>query len=506
MKSDSTPPTTHARKGGARRRILVILGVLGVCLAAGGGAVYSFRGEGAVQAITRRPIFGEFVNDIVERGDVESSSNTELRCEVSSSEGVRILELVAEGTLVNPGDVVISLDDSTIKKDLNAQRITVNTVEAAYSKAKNELAAARQAREEYEKGTFVQDEQKLQSELFVAEEQSRRAKATYEYGRKMRARGFITDSQLEGELFSVKRYDKDRDAATTKLMVLREYTKPKTLIKHESDIKTNEAAEFAEKAKYEIELAKLAKLEEQLEKCVIKATTTGQVVYNNQDRWRGDEYFVRKGNRVRERQVLVKLPDIGQMQVKAKIGEARVDRVKPGMEAIIRVEAMRGSELKGIVKTVSAYASDEMWYNPNTKEYDAIITITDPPATLKPGMTSQVAIRVETQQDVLQVPVQSVVERTGKHYSIVREQDGKLSLRELSIGSSNEKFIIVKEGLGRDDEVVMNPRPHLARVGLKDVEVDPNGAKPADDAKGKTPATTKTPATPVAGESPGRGA
>ena len=501
MKSDSPSQSTPPRKGGVRRRLLVVFGVLVALVAAGGGVVYSFRGEGALQVITRRPIFGEFVNDIVERGDVESSSNTELRCEVSSSEGVRILDLVPEGTVVNPGDTVISLDDSTIKKDLNAQRITVNTIEAAYSKAKNELAAARKAREEYDKGTFVQEEQKLQSELFVAEEQSRRAKNTYEHGRKMLARGFITDSQLEGDRFAVEKFAKDRDAATTKLMVLREYTKPKTLIKHESDIKTNEAAEVAEKAKYEIELAKLAKLEEQLEKCVIKATTSGQVVYNNQDRWRGDEYFVRKGNRVRERQVLVKLPDIGQMQVKAKIGEARVDRVKPGMAATIRVEAMRGTELKGVVKTVSAYASDETWFNPNTKEYDAMITITDPPATLKPGMTSQVAIRVETQQDVLQVPVQAVRELAGKHYAIVRESSGKMALRELQVGSANEKFIIVKEGIGRDDDVVMNPRPHFPRVGLKDVEADPNEKKPTEDSKAKAAAPTS-----VAGDSQGRGA
>ena len=480
------------RRGGIRFRLLLMLAFMGVSSAMAGGVWYAYRDDGTVQAITRRPVLGEFVTDIVERGDVESSSNTELRCEISSAEGVRILEIAPEGTLVNPGDVVVQLDDSTIKKDLTAQQILVNTADAAYSKAKNDFDAAVIARKEYELGTFVQDEQKLESELFVAKENSRRAQNFYSHSQKLAARGYITDTQLESDRFAVEKYGKEFDAATTKLMVIRDYTRPKTLKKHDSDIKTSESAVSAEAAKRKIETEKLANLESQLEKCVIKAPTAGQVVYNNQDRWREDDYFIRKGNKVRERQVIIKLPDNGKMQVKAKVGEARVDRVKPGMEATVRIEAIRGSELKGTVKTVSAYASNENWFNPNTKEYDALIIVSDPPATLKPGMSSQVSIRVETLPDVLQIPVQTVVERSGKHYCILRDATGHLTLRELLIGSTNDKFIVVKDGLVVTDEVVMNPRAHLVRVGLKDVDVLPGKSKPADDSKPIPPPSTAT--------------
>jgi hypothetical protein len=41
------------------------------------------------------------------------------------------------------------------------------------------------------------------------------------------------------------------------------------------------------------------------------------------------------------------------------------------------------------------------------------------------------------------------------------------------IGSNNEKFIVVNDGVSAADEIVMNPRAHLARVGLKDVEDSP---------------------------------
>lgn len=505
MQIDQETLRQNPRAGGIGRRLLVVLGVLGTGGALFGSTTYLFKGDSTALVITRKPTVGEFITDIVERGDVESSSNTELRCEVSAQDGVRILEITPEGTFVNAGDVVVQLDDANIKKDLNAQLIALNTIKAAVSKAENERDAEIIAKKEYEEGTFVQEKQKLESERFVAEEYSRRAKNYYEHSKKLAARGYITDTQLESDRFSVEKWSKDLDAASTKLRVICDYTLPKMMKKHDSTIKTAEAAVAAEMAKCEIEQKKHDNLESQLAKCIIKAPSAGQVVYNNQDRWRGDEYFIRKGNRVRERQVIVKLPDIGKMQVKAKISEARVDRVKPGMEAIIRVEALRGAELKGTVQTVSAYASDENWFNPNSKEYDAIIIVADPPATLKPGMTSQVSIRVETLDDVLQAPVQTVVQREDKHYAVVKEPTGKLSLRELTIGSTNDKFIVVKTGLDANDELVMNPKPHLAKLGLKDVEAGDGKTKSKDEKKpGDTPATTTAPQTASAGS--GRGA
>ena len=118
---------------------MVVIALLTICGAAGGAAVYTMRSDAIVDVTTQRPVVGEFFTDIVERGELESSANVELRCEVASSEGVRILEIVAEGTPVAVGDVIVQLDDSTLQKDLATQKIAVNTAEAAFSKATNEV-------------------------------------------------------------------------------------------------------------------------------------------------------------------------------------------------------------------------------------------------------------------------------------------------------------------------------------------------------------------------------
>jgi HlyD family secretion protein len=271
------------------------------------------------------------------------------------------------------------------------------------------------------------------------------------------------------------------------LDVLRDYTKAKTLKKHESDIKTAESKVKSEGAKHQIELDKLAQMESQLDKCTIKAPIAGQVVYAELERWRsnGDD-AIRAGTRVREQQVIIRLPDPKKMQVKASIGEARVDRIKAGMKVKIQLDALPGLELHGAVKKVNPYPSNDNWFSSNVKQYATFIEILDPPDALRPGMSAHVAIRVETKPKALQVPVQAVVERGGKFYCLVRDSLAKLAAREVLLGLSNEKFLVIREGLSDGQEVVMNPRAHLAEVGL-----------PAIDAEASKLAAQDEPASPA---------
>ena len=206
MKTHRPMTAPNRRAGKVRRGPLVALALLTVCCAAGGAVVYSLRGDPVLDVMTLRPVVGEFVNDIVERGELESSANVELRCEVASADGVRILDIVAEGSSVVAGDVIAQLDDSTLLKDLAAQKIAVNNAEAALSKATNDHAAALIGRKEYDLGLFVQEEQKLESELFVAEENSRRAANFLKYSQVLATRGYITDVQLESDRFSVEKF------------------------------------------------------------------------------------------------------------------------------------------------------------------------------------------------------------------------------------------------------------------------------------------------------------
>lgn len=469
-------PSKRAPARKRTRRVSALIAAAAAAVVAGGG--WSMRGvlwpAAHAELIVEQAKIGTFVHDVVERGEVESSANVNVVCEVQSqnSEGVRIIEIVPEGALVKADDFLVKLDDALLRTERAKQTIAVNTSEAALAKAQNDLEAFRIAKQEYEMGTFKQEEAKLESELFLAKENSNRADASLTYSGRMWSRGYINRVKLESDQFAVDRYRKELEVAEIKLDVLRNYTKAKTIKKHETDIKTAEAAVNAEGAKHQVEVEKLAQIEKQLEKCLIKAPIDGQVVYAEMERWRsnGDD-AIRPGTRIREQQVIIRLPDPKKMQVKARISEARVDRVKADMAVTIELDALPGLELHGRVKKVNPYPSNDNWFNSNVKEYATFVEILDPPQALRPGMSAHVAIRVETKADVLQVPVQAVVERGKKFYCLVREPLAKLAAREVLIGSSNDKFLVIREGLAEGQEVVMNPRAHLEEVGLPAIDV-----------------------------------
>ncbi|HWB11099.1 MAG TPA: efflux RND transporter periplasmic adaptor subunit [Pirellulales bacterium] len=460
----------------ARWRSVVVIAATVTAISAGG---WSLRGAlwpaPHAQLIVERARTGAFVHDVVERGEVESSANVNVVCEVQSqnAEGVRIIEIVAEGTLVKAGDFLVKLDDAVLRTDRAKQLIDVSTSEAALAEAQNDLEALRIAKQEYEEGTFKQEEAELESELLVAEENIRRAESCLKHSRKMWSRGYIDRTKFEADQFAVDKYRKELDVAQIKLDVLRNFTKAKTVKEHETDIRTAETKVTAERAKHEVELEKLAHIEKQLDKCTIKAPIDGQVVYAEMERWRSNgDNAIRPGTRVREQQVIIRLPDPKKMQVKARISEARVDRVKAGMSVKIELDALPGLALEGRVIKVNPYPSSDNWFNANVKEYATFVEINEPPQALRPGMSAHVAIRVETLPKVLQVPVQAVVERGDKFYCLVRDPQGKLAAREVLIGSTNEKFLVIREGLNDGQEVVMNPRAHLEEVGLPAVDLE----------------------------------
>ncbi|HEX7450356.1 MAG TPA: hypothetical protein VF306_22540, partial [Pirellulales bacterium] len=237
------------------------MAVAGVALLSAGGWQLRelFLPAGPAELVTEHARLGAFVHDVVERGEVESSANVNVTCEVQSqnAEGVRIIDIVPEGTAVKAGDFLVKLDDAKLSTDRATQQIAVNTAAAALSQAEYEREAQVIAKQEYELGKFHEEEAKLESELLVAEENIRRAKNVLKYSKRMAARGYIDRFKLEADQFAVAKYQKELRVAQVKLDVLRNYTKIKTVKELESKIKISEAKVKAEGAKHQIELDKL---------------------------------------------------------------------------------------------------------------------------------------------------------------------------------------------------------------------------------------------------------
>jgi HlyD family secretion protein len=93
-----------------------------------------------------------FLQEVLERGEVGSSSNVDIRCQVQSKvlTGTPIIQIVPEGTYVQEGDFLVKLDDSGIQADVLQQQITCNSSRALEVEGRADYEAAKLALEEYE--------------------------------------------------------------------------------------------------------------------------------------------------------------------------------------------------------------------------------------------------------------------------------------------------------------------------------------------------------------------
>jgi len=446
-----------------------------VCIAACTG-IYGLRSKKTAPTIksslpsaplTIAATNSQFLQEVLERGEVGSSSNVEIRCQVQSKliTGTPIIQIIPEGTYVKEGDFLVKLDDSGIQADVVQQQIACNSSRALEVEARTDFEAAKLALEEYQSGTFLQDLGALEGDRFVAQENMRRAEEYLRYSIKLAERGYVTDVQLEADRFAVEKARKELDNASTKLSVLNRYTKTKTINRLKANVETAEARLRARENSHNLDEERLKSLEDQLSKCVINAPTSGQVVYAN---LATGEPLIAEGKPVRERQIIIRLPDPKRMQVTARINESRIDKVRIGMQSKIRLDAFPNILLTGTVRSVSEYPLPALTAYSTIKEYGAEITIEEPPQGVRSGMTAQVAIEVERRENVLQVPVQAVLER-GKRFFCIVDSGGELVAREVLVGSANEQYVIISEGLEDGEQVVLAPQSYENKVLLPDV-------------------------------------
>ena len=426
----------------------------GVVVAASSARI--FGGAEARKVLTHKVSRANLTITVVEDGNVESASNVDIKCAVAG--GGTILTIVPDGTEVKAGDVLITLDTAAIEEAISAQKIIVEKAQATKIQAEKDFAAAEIAVQEYVDGVFLQTLQTLRSTATIAKENLNSAENTLEYAEKMLRKGYITELQRDAEIFAVEKAKLDLETADLAIEVLEKYTKAKTVEQLESVRDSAKARKESETTAFDLEVARLKRLEAQMANCVIRAPQDGMVVYANEaanSRFsRSDAPRVEEGAMVRERQNLIKLPDLSQMQVKCTVHETKVEQLSIGMRARIKIQ---DRELLGSVMSIANQPEPNSMFGANIKEYATVVRIDGESEGLKPGMTAQVEIFAADLKSVIAVPVQVIVELRGKFYAWVNTPNGP-ERRLLVLGMSNNILVEVKDGLSEGDEVIMNPR------------------------------------------------
>ena len=432
------------------RRGLIALVGLGALGAAGAMTLGNLGGEEDRAVLTHEVQRGDLVVSIVEQGTLESSSNTEIKCRVKG--GSTVLWVIESGTVVEEGDELVRLDQSTIEDNINQQKIVYETALANFATSQNDVAVAQINIREYEEGTFKSSLITAQKDVVISKSNLKSAKNTLEFSKKMFAKGYISALELETQTDAVTHAELELKEKETALEALEKFTKEKELQNLRSLLEVAKAQLGANEAALQLEKDRLERNRDQLENCIITAETSGMVIHPSQAEWK-ETPDIEEGASVREDQVLLIIPDLDKMQVKVGIHESKIDRLQVGMPARVQLQ---GEFVEGEISEIASITKGGGWWTGNLVKYDTVIEL-DRDEGLKPGMTVSVEVFLAKHKDVLTVPVAAVLELDGKHCCWV-SGDSSPDRREVKVGDSNDTHIVVEEGLNEGDLVVLNPR------------------------------------------------
>ena len=183
-----------------------------------------------------------------------------------------------------------------------------------------------------------------------------------------------------------------------------------------------------------------------LSQFIIYAPQSGMVIY--QKDWSGKK--LESGSQFSPwNNVVAKLPDLSEMISKSYINEVDISKVKTGQQVDVGIDALPGRNYHGQVTSVANVG--EQLRNSVAKVYEAQILLTDSDSLLKPAMTTQCNIIIETIPDVLYIPLEALFNDDSISYVYTGN-----TRQEVIPGRSNDNFVIIEKGLQEGQKVLLS--------------------------------------------------
>lgn len=339
---------------------------------------------------------------------------------------VTIIELVANGTAVNGGDIIVAFDPS--EQEFALEQATFDLQLADQELAKAEAEAAAQG---------ADDEVSLLKARFEARRAELDASTNELVGAVLAAQHKLLFDEARDRLAQLEVDVKSRrEASTASRAVLRERRM---------------------KAQVAVEVAR-----RNIQNLQIRAPFDGFVTLRMNTMAFGGVVFsgavmpeYRVGDTANPGQLVGDLIDTSRVEITARLPEYERANVAAGQSVRISVDAVPGADLQGTVRSASGVASRQM-FGGGTRQYDIAIDVAGDTSRIRPGVTADIAIACQTYDDALHVPRSAVFEVSGKRSVYLRTPAG-FEAREVKVVAFTESAAVV-EGIEPDAEIALiNP-------------------------------------------------
>jgi RND family efflux transporter MFP subunit len=152
------------------------------------------------------------------------------------------------------------------------------------------------------------------------------------------------------------------------------------------------------------------------------------------------ERLAEPGALLRANDPVVSLLETDPLVARLQVAEAVYPRLRPGLPAEVSVPSLSGRTFAGAISSVAPFLDEK------TGQAQAWVEIANPRGELAPGLAVRVEIEFGRLVDVVAVPVEAIVERSGEKGVFLVDEGGKrVSFVRVRLGASEGGLVQVVE-------------------------------------------------------------
>ena len=341
---------------------------------------------------------------------------------------IKITDLVEEGSVVDSGDYVATLDQKAVEENLNNAiedlEQAFNSFEDAKMDSNLNLSNYRDqiinAREDVEEKQIILEESKFESPAII------------------------------------RKAEMDLDKAIRKL----------DQEKKGYELKERQAIAKVERNKIELRQRedRVTKLRDVYHSLVITAPKAGMVIYGK-DRMREK---ITVGSSVSPYMPMIAtLPDLTSMLSITYVNEIDISKVQKGQKVTLGIDAIPEKKLDGEVVSVANIG--QPLPKSDAKVFEVKIRVFGDVTDLKPSMTTSNIIQTAVFEDTLYIPSEAVFENDSMQFVYV--ENSNLVKQIVDLGDQNDNYILVNKGLTEGDNLLMTEPENSEELMFSGLEI-----------------------------------
>lgn len=341
---------------------------------------------------------------------------------------IKITKLIEEGSVVDSGEYVGSLDHSAVEEKLSNALSELTEKLEAYEDAKIDTNInLSNLRDDLISANIDLEEKKLilNQSLYESPSVIRQAKLDVEKAK--------------------RKVDQD--------------TRNYDLKKQQDKIKVNRAFNDAEHIRTQVK-----EIEKLFDAIDIKAPAPGMLIYS----------FDRMGNKIkvgstvnRWEPKIAELPDLTSMISKTFINEVDISKVKTGQKVKVGVDAFPEKLFNGEVIEIANIG--QVIPGGDAKVFEVTIKIEGSDKDLRPAMTTSNMITTNILNDVLYIPLETVFKNDSLAFVYPENESSKKQIIE--IDAENENYAVITQGVKEDEVLLMNEPTNADKMSFLGLDI-----------------------------------